>query len=78
MVGLNGRLEKLERLQVVPEGHWRGCGMRHAVPMTLALSRSIIIGVRHNGADAERTPASPLCLFDCCGELRGLAELTHS
>ena len=76
MVGLNGRLEKLERLAPLAEGHCRGCGLRHAQPMTLALARSII-GVRQNGTDVERSPAPPLCLCDCCGEQRGLADLTH-
>ncbi len=76
MVGLTGRVDKLERLQVVSEGHCQRCGLRHAVPMTLALARSII-GVRHNGTDAEPTPAPPLCLCDCCGEQRELADLTH-
>ncbi len=50
--------------------------MRHAQPMTLALARAIV-GVRHNGLDAEHAPVPPLCLCDCCGELRGLAKLTH-
>ncbi len=76
MVGLTGRVEKLERLQVVPEGSCRACGLRHAVPMTMALARSIM-RVQGSGIDAERTPAPPLCLCACCAEARGLAELTH-
>jgi hypothetical protein len=42
----------------------------------MALARSII-RIQHNGADAERTPAPPLCLYAYSAETRGLAELTY-
>ena len=86
MVSLNGRVEKLERRAGPARGSddCRRCGLRHAVAMTMTLVRGIW------GPGNWRTPEqvaawrarypfpAPLCLCDeCCGDVRGLAELTH-
>ena len=76
MAGLSGRVGKLERAGGSPEaGACRGCGLRHDRPLTLALIRSIL-RIR-GGAAGGRGPAPRLCLCDCCGDERSLAELTH-
>jgi hypothetical protein len=70
VVGLNGRLTRLERT-IAPsvDAHTcRRCGLRHVRPLTLDLARRLM-RVAGGKSLAAQPPAPPLCLCDlCCGE----------
>ena len=73
VIGLNGRLTRLERAFAPPDANQcRSCGLRHVQPLTIDLVRRIIGPVSSMApallrAVAER-PAPRLCLCDCCGD----------
>jgi hypothetical protein len=75
---LNGRVSRLEATSKPGADRCRACGLRHASgPLTLAVLRSILRVA--GGTGAMPTPATPLCLCDCCGEPRDrwLARRSH-
>jgi hypothetical protein len=86
VVGLNGRLTRLERV-IAPPADAHTCrrgGLRHVRPLTLDLARRLIgpVSVMAPGArrDVAEHPAPPLCLCDpCCGGPadRWLARRSH-
>jgi hypothetical protein len=80
---LNGRVKALEKRLGPPakRGACAACGLEHAHPLTIPRLRAIIGVTERSEWPAEwagRASVPPLCLCEaCCGDLRGLAELTH-
>jgi hypothetical protein len=77
---LTGRLERLEQITTRDSRlpNCAGCGLEHARPITVFEFRFLLQhaeGVSAPPPDTVRP--GPFCLCSCCGELRGVAELTH-
>jgi hypothetical protein len=78
VASLNGRVRRLEAMtQSAPREHaCRTCGLRHVLPLTLALLQGVLRVA--SGSDMVVWRPQPLCLCEpCCGAEAWLARLSH-